>query len=237
MIKVTGKAKFLLMVGAIFLILPAIVQATPWQKDDNLEISLVSEYSVWSKIDGYGGLFKIENTTRGETVYGFCVELNEWLLSPSKVYDADDDEVWKGGRNTDSGDNLSGGTQWLYWKYLTDPNYQTVDAVKAIQLAIWYLEDEYYDLPDKDGDGDVDEDDFQLWYGGSLGEQARDYILAAKEHVNFTSNQILALDVYDGSNQKQSYIYYIPEPATLIMLGVGLLGFGIFARRFSRKTI
>ncbi|MGQ9847597.1 MAG: PEP-CTERM sorting domain-containing protein [Bacteroidales bacterium] len=83
----------------------------------------------------------------------------------------------------------------------------------------------------------MDEDDFQLWYGGSLGEQARLYILAAKEHDNFTSNQILALDVYDGSNQKQSYIYHIPEPATLIMLGVGLLGFGIFARRFSRKTI
>lgn len=232
--KLTDKGKLLVIVGAMFLVLPAISHATPWLQGEDLTISLLSEYSVWSGISGYGGLFEITNTSRGETVYGFCVELDEWMLSPSKVYDADDDVVWKGGRNTDSGDELSGATQWLYWKYLTDPAYQTTDAVKAIQLAIWYLEEEYYDKGAPDS--------WKDWYisvggDGGLAGQAVAYIAQALSHNTFQSDQILALDVYDGNEtgQRQSYIYKVPEPLTITMLGLGLVGFAIATRLKMRK--
>lgn len=228
-----GKFKLAVIAGAVLLVLPTLGQALPWQVNDDLKIQLVSGYSVDSKITGWGGLFKLENTTRGETVYGFCVELDEWLLSPSKVYDADDDVAVLGGRNTNDGDELSGATQWLYWKYLTDPAYYpTTDAVKALQLAIWYLEDEYYDKPNKG----ATLEQWREWYGGPLAATAYNYILEAQNHNNFTSDQILALDVYDGgTNQKQSYIYHVPEPLTLTMLGLGLVGFAIATRLKMRK--
>lgn len=229
------KKVFLLMISIV--LIPISANAIPyWQFGEDITVSLVPGTGVPSLITGWGGLFKIENIPRKLTVYGFCVELDEWLSYADRVFDGDDDEAWAGGRNSNTGDILSNPTQWLYWRYLIgDKNYSDPQAV---QLAIWYLEDEYYDKANTP-------DDWNKWYinkGGKkeLADLALKYIKdAISSGSSFTSDYIVALDTFQyGKDNKiiqgQSYIYRVPEPGLLILLGIGITGVGILARRYRK---
>lgn len=220
---------------AMLLLLPNMGSALDWQVDDALQISLTQ--SIPSGISGLGGLFKITNTTKNEFFYTFCLELDEWTSHAKYVEDVSDDIAMAGGRNTDFGDKLSGGTKYLVTQYWGgNPAYQNA---LALQLAIWYLEDEYYDKA-------TNPSDWLSWYKANVGSQywdeadaAYDYILTALKFSNYDNPAIGVLDTDDKTNGQgtlgQSYAYYIPEPATIFMLGLGVLGFAIGARRIRRR--
>ncbi|MGQ9638327.1 MAG: PEP-CTERM sorting domain-containing protein [Thermodesulfobacteriota bacterium] len=220
------------MMGIAILLVafPSITFSTPWTEGNEVTISLSNwvnsdPMNKWDDIGGYGGLFTVTNKTLGVSINTFCVELDEYvsLGPPYYVADVSDDVAWAGGRNTNSGDPLSDATKWLYYQYLSgNSSYQNV---QALQLAIWYLEEEY-----------SDKTNFDWSYWGETGTTASGYV--ANSSGQTTTADIRALDLRNASGgQVQSYLIMVPEPTTLIMLGVGLLGFGIFARRFSRKTI
>jgi hypothetical protein len=220
--------KYLSLLIFITFFIPGIIHATPFAVGDELKITL--ETSVNSGFGTLGGLFKIKNLDKNIEIYSFCLELDEYVSYAKYVFDADDDIVWKGGKNTNDGDQISGSTKWLYSQYLSG----TFSDVQALQLAIWYLEDEYNDVA-------TDLDGWKSWYisktnNSALADKAGDYITQALLKSDYTNSGILALDTYDGgSNQGQSYIFNVPEPSTLLLLGAGLLGLGIFGRKRFRK--
>jgi len=201
--------------------IPGLATALPWNVGD--DVSIVLTIGVPSGFGSSGGLFTVTNLDTGAQIQTFCVELDEFI--GSKVADVSDDIAIGGGRNTDSGDPLSDETKWLYWRFTEGYSFN----VKALQLAIWLLEGEYYDVGD-----------WKTWYvsqggDGSLAEAAVSYVaLAQGQH---TTADIKVLDIaYASGNPGQSYLIRIPEPMTISLLGLGLLGVGIAARRMRKRA-
>ncbi|MEN6319567.1 MAG: PEP-CTERM sorting domain-containing protein [Syntrophaceae bacterium] len=217
--------KFLIILTMLFLV-PGLVYANPWSLDDSISITWESSY--YSYITGSGGLARITNTTKHETIKTFCIELDETTTYSTLVQDVSNDTALNGGRNTNFGDPLSGSTKWLYAQYLGGVNYQNIGA---LTYAFWFLEDEYYDKA-------VTPEDWKTWFIGQGGDSALadiaiSYMKDALANSSYTNASILVLDTYDGTNVGQSFLYQVPEPASLLFLGLGLFGIGLVSRKKS----
>uniref|UniRef100_A0A7V3N4R5 PEP-CTERM sorting domain-containing protein n=1 Tax=candidate division CPR3 bacterium TaxID=2268181 RepID=A0A7V3N4R5_UNCC3 len=213
--------KKIFLIPILFLFLSGIAWSLPFNAGDPVNINLIE--SVGSGFGSSGGLFKIKDLNTNITINTFCLELDEFI--GSYVADVSDDLATKGGRNTDGNDKLSDATKWLYWRYTEGYSYD----VKALQLAIWLLEEEYHDISD-----------WKTWYknnGGSeiLANLALQYVSDAQGQS--TTADIRVLDISynkDGTNPAQSYLIRVPEPGGLILLGIGLTAVGLGARRFRK---
>jgi hypothetical protein len=213
-----------LMVFLGLLLMAPVASAYSLQAGDTIKLT-----SGYGNANG-GGAFTVKDLSGASLFTTFCVEYSEhiWLNTPvfigSISAGAKDGGVSGGGAQ--HFDPISEQTAYLYSRWATGAIAHNAANANALHLAIWNFEGE-------------------LAFTGAptLSALAADFISQAGSSAvanNFYGVQVLNL--YDSNNHslnRQDQLVYnpVPEPGTILLLGVGLLGLAVFGKRRMNREI
>lgn len=218
------KKKLLIILG---MLLALTAFAVPGVKADTIVVGDWIKLSDTSYGTTNGGEFALSlsttKTSDGPYDYqfnSFCLETDEYFdwntsLYVSGVTKAAD----AGGSNTNSGDPLDERTAYLYYHFrigdldtLTGSAYQyfTNAGADALQRAIWYLEEENSGV-----------NNYLVALSNTASAADKAWALANVSVLNLTNGAVGSTPV---KKQDQLVLTPVPEPASLLLLGLGLLG-------------
>lgn len=167
-----------------------------------------------------GGPFDAD-LSDGTSFITFCLETTESLQFGIPYFFTKDPYAVEGGGGAVGGkDDLDAESAWLYFQFRTgNPLYQDM---QAIQEALWILEKETYYAPYHPA----------ATAGYITDAQAAVKLGWSNKHVGVYN--LYLVDKTGAKIPKQSLIGLVPEPATLLLLGLGLLGLGVSSRKLRK---
>jgi len=211
-----------LVLGLLIMAAPAL--AAPFDVNHSINYSLSN--SVGTPY-GSGGLFTLIDVSTPlphATIQTFCIELDENIYPTGNFVASISNFAVLGGRNTNSNDQISPATDWLYAQYHINP---AAYNPAALQIAFWLLEDE---MSQAEASNWVS----QNYFTQALLDTANGYKTAAETgHTGTYGTQVLNLKDSAG-NPRQSHLIYVPEPGILILLGIAMSAIGAASWRLRK---